>query len=84
MLEVHKSDVPEDEMVIESETCNPAKFGRAYYFTEYGCQIRKIRGFSIDRDREKDVNLDDTPRNLCSKKFPPVSKRGVSYLFLWF
>ena len=84
VLEIHKSDVPEDEMVIESETHNPAKFGKAYYFTNHGCQIRKVRGFSIDQDREKDVNFDDTPRNLCSKKFPQVSKRGVSYPFLWF
>ena len=71
-------------MLIESEMCNPAKFGRAYYFTDHGCQIRKVREFSTDRDREKDVNFDDTLRNLCSKKFPQVSKRGVSYLFMWF
>ena len=61
MLQVHKFDVSEDEMFIESETCNPTKFGRAYYFTEHRCQIRKVRGFSIDRDREKDFNFDDTP-----------------------
>ena len=83
VLEMHQSDVSEDEIVIESETYNPVKFGRAYYFADHGCQIRKVRGFRIDRDREKDVNFDDTPRNLCSKKFPQVSKRGVSYLFLW-
>ena len=84
VIETHKSDVSENEMVIESETYNPAKFGRAYSFTEHGCQVRKVRGFNIDRDREKDVTFDDTPQNLCFKKFPQVSKRGVSYLFLWF
>ena len=84
MLEIHKSDVLEDEMVIESETQNPAKFGRTYYFTEHGRQIRKVRVFRVDRDRKKDVNFDGTRRNLCSKKCPHISKRDVSYLFLWF
>ena len=83
VLEIHKSDVSENEMVIESKTYNPAKFGRTYHFTEHGCQIGKVRGFSIDQDRE-DVNFDDTPQNFCLKKFSQVSKRGMSYLFLWF
>ena len=69
VLEIHKSDVPEDEMVIESETYNPAKFGRAYYFTKHRCQVRNVREFSIDRVREKHITFDDTPRNLCSKNF---------------
>ena len=71
-------------MVIASKTYNPAKFGKAYYFTEHGCQVRKVRGFSIDRDSEKDVHFNNTFRNLCFKKFPQVSKKDISYLFLWF
>ena len=84
VLEIHKSDVSKNEMVIESKTYNPAMLGRAYYFTEHGCQVCKVREFSIDRDREKDVRFDNTFWNLCFKKFPQVSKEDVSYLFLWF
>ena len=96
VLKIHKSDVCEDEMVIESEMYNPTKFVRGYYFTEHGCQILKFREFSIDQDREKTVNFDDT-RNLCSKNFsksvkeayrifscgfaPSMAIAGVSTLF---
>lgn len=64
---------------------NPAKTGRAYYFTDHGNQIRKPRVFSIDRDNEKKKgNFDDTPDVPCSKIFPNVSHKGTTYLFLWF
>ena len=66
VIEIHKSDVSEDEMVIESETYNPAKFGRAYYFTEHGCQVRKVRGFTIDRDRR--MLLLTTLSKICASR----------------
>ena len=29
---------------------NPPKLDRAYYFHEHGCQLRKMRAFSVDRE----------------------------------
>ena len=64
VLEIDKSDVPEDEMIIESET-----FGRAYYFTKHGCQVRNVRGFSIDRDRENMLISTTLPENCAQRNF---------------
>lgn len=63
---------------------NPAKYGRAYYFSEHGSQIRPMRKFPIDGPSNTSANFDDAPDVLCQKKFPQVSKQGTSYLFLWF
>ena len=34
-------------MVKESETYNPAKFSRDYYFTEHESQVRKVEGLVL-------------------------------------
>ena len=79
---IHENDVVPGEAQPIDGTYNPAKFGRAYYFHEHGCQLRKMRKFTIDKDSRS--NFDDVPSSVCNKKFPLVSKKGVSYLFLWF
>ena len=80
---IHNNDVlPEDSSPIP-HTYNPPKFGRAYYFASHGQQVRQIRRFNID-SKSNSGNFDDTPELVCSKAFPQVSKKGTSYLFLWF
>lgn len=81
--EFHSHDVPPEPAIPIASTYNPPKFGRAYYFTEHGQQVREIRRFPID-NRKEPANFDNTPDEICCKKFPQVSKKGVSYLFLWF
>ena len=80
---IHDSDVVPIPPEPIPSTYNPAKFGRAYYFHEHGCQIRKMRTFTADKTAEH-KNFDNVPATLCNKRFPEVSKKGVSYLFLWF
>ena len=50
MLEIHKADVREGE-VIKSEPYNSAKVERTSYFKNHGCQIPKSRGFNTDIKR---------------------------------
>ena len=79
VLDIHKVNVqPEDVAIVAPY--NPAKYGRAYYFENHGCQVRSMRKFSIDQ--KSSSNYDDLPSHTCNKKFPTVSKKGVSYLFL--
>ena len=61
---------------------NP-KEGIAYYFTEYGGQIRNQPSYNIKSARK---NYDDNPiaDDICHKIFPSVSYGGYSYMFLWF
>ncbi|XP_047139988.1 uncharacterized protein LOC124815374 [Hydra vulgaris] len=80
---IHISDVePNNAEVIEG-TYNPPRYGRAYYFEKHGCQIRKMRVFSADKSSSNNM-FDDVPSEICNKLFPQVSKKGVSFLFLWF
>jgi len=79
---VHVSDTPAGLSEPVPESYNPPKFGRAYYFSNHGCQLRQIRRFPIDVGVKG--NFDDVPDVYCAKRFPVVSKKGVSYLFLWF
>nr|XP_047124683.1 uncharacterized protein LOC124807139 isoform X2 [Hydra vulgaris] len=80
---IHFSDVqPNNAEVIEG-TYNPPRYGRAYYFEKHGCQIRKMRLFSADKNSNSNL-FDDIPSEICNKVFPQVSKKGVSFLFLWF
>ena len=44
MLEIHKADVSEGEMIKESETCNPTMF-EYLYITNHGCQISRIKKY---------------------------------------
>lgn len=83
VISSHSNDVPPDHPRPIPNTYNPPKYGRAYYFTEHGCQIREMRKFSIDKDK-KNENFDDTPDKECNKSFLEVAKRGTSFVFLWF
>ena len=63
-------------------TYNPEK-GRAYYFTEHGCQVRKLPKYDI----KGSSNYDDPPQDpdgRCSKMYPKVSYGGFGYVLLWF
>ena len=65
-------------------TYNPAKFGRAYYFTSHGKQLRDIPKYTMS---SSSANYDDEPAlagEKCQKKFPEVGRKGTTYLFLRF
>ncbi|XP_057307007.1 uncharacterized protein LOC130645141 [Hydractinia symbiolongicarpus] len=81
---VHSHDEPPEDPVPIPKTYNPAKYGRAYYFNTHGCQVRKMRQFTIDTKERIHANFDDPPDNGCEKRFPTVSKKGTTYVFLWF
>ena len=79
----HRSDIlPEIPSPIQG-TYNPPKLGTAYYFSDYGYQIRQIQKFTADSKKGSE-NFDDLPDFLCAKRFPQVSKQGTPYIFLWF
>ena len=82
VAEIHTKNIVADEIKPIPFSYNPARFGRAYYFTEHGMQVRSMRKFSMDDSRKK--NYDDAPTMVCEKKFPNVTKSGSTYLFLWF
>ena len=42
-----------------------------------------MRAFTAD-ENGANKNFDNLPALVCNKKFPQVSKKGTSYLFLWF
>ena len=81
VINIHLSDVPPEPASPIPITYNSPKYGRAYYFTEHGCQLRKMRRFNVDKG---ECNYYDVPGELCDKVFSQVSKKGASYLFLWF
>ena len=66
-----------------AESYSPPKYDRAFYFLEHDEQIQKMRCFSIDKERKKNLNFDDAPEDVCSKIFPQVSKSGMTYFFVW-
>ena len=69
----------------EIKKYNPPRDAKAYYFSESGHQIRNVRRFEIDqRQGTSKQNFDDNPNLICNKSFPTVSKKGMTYLFLWF
>lgn len=76
---IHAVDVKPDEPLPIVGSYNPPRDGRAYYFTPHGRQLRKMRSFPIDVEKESSV-----PSTTCTKKYPVVGKKGTSYLFLWF
>ena len=48
-------------------------------------QVWNVRTFSIDvLNKKKENNFDDKPLDLCTKVLPQVSKKGMTFLFLWF
>ena len=72
-----------DAAVPHPGTYNPAKFGRAYYFTPHGNQLRDIPKYTMN---SISANYDDEPARVADKciKDYEVGRKGVSYLFLWF
>ena len=73
--------VPPEAAVEVPTSYNPAKLGRAYYFRPSGCQIRKARPFTIDAERH---GSSQATKENCTKIYPHVSGRGMTFLFLWF
>lgn len=69
-----------------SQSYNPPKFGRAYYFEENGRQVRRPRKFSIDKENDKKDSVDDElSMGQCSKNYGIVNpSKGITQLFLWF
>ena len=85
VINMHNSDVPPEPPKVIESSYNPPKLGRAFYFERHGMQVRNVRTFSIDvSNKKKENNFDDKPLDLCTKVFPQVSKKGMTYLFLWF
>ena len=82
---VHQKDTQLPPAVPIKDSYNPPKLGRAYYFRKDGRQVRIPRGFGIDMEkiRERDECHDDCPEfEDCSKKYPKVSRRGRTQLYL--
>ncbi|XP_069109370.1 uncharacterized protein [Argopecten irradians] len=78
-----------EEAVEQIGTYNPAKYGRAYYFTPSGNALRNIRKFTIDEGKAaRNTEADDHPMSFetCHKLFSKaqISARGSTSLFLWF
>lgn len=71
-------DVPAPQSILNSY--NPPKLGRAYYFRHDGCQIRQFRTFTVD-ERSSTIDAAD---HACRKKFPVVTTKASTFLFLWF
>lgn len=81
---IHTKIQPAGDPIPILSTYNPPKHGRAYYFEGHGCQLRQVRPFDIDLDGTTKKNFDDVPDEVCEKRFPDVSKKGTTYLFLFF
>jgi len=81
---IHDLRVPSENPDPIPGTYNPPRDGRAYYFTEHGQQLRQMRSFPIDKEKKKGADDDEEADVQCNKRFPEVSRRGITYLFLWF
>nr|XP_047123638.1 uncharacterized protein LOC124806623 [Hydra vulgaris]XP_047123639.1 uncharacterized protein LOC124806623 [Hydra vulgaris]XP_047123640.1 uncharacterized protein LOC124806623 [Hydra vulgaris] len=84
IINIHTFNEPSADANIIDNSYNSAKFGRAYYFTPHGCQIRRMRHFTIDKEDHKKSVFDDHPDVNCDKQFASVSKKGTTYAFFWF
>ena len=72
-----------DQAIPKPGTYNPAKYGRAYYFTPHGNQLRDIPRYTMN---SISANYDDEPArpdDKCEKGYE-VGGKGVTFLFLWF
>ena len=77
VMDIHQNDLVPAPAVPMDGTYNPGKYGRAYYFTNHGCQLRQVRSFKADNVTKGKEEVE------CTKNYPNVSKKGMSYLFLW-
>lgn len=60
------------------EPYNPETQGRAYYFTPHGGRLRDLPTYNMGSTSKKDGGE-------CRKVWDPsMTKRGTTYLFLWF
>ena len=81
---IHDSDIKPDDFLPIDGTYNPPSLGRAYYFSPTGSQVRQARAFGIDC-KKPDASHDDAPTtSSCSKRYPMVTRKGSTFLFLWF
>ena len=67
-----------------TESYNPPKLGRAYYYRPDGLQIRQFRQFSIDKKSTGFGFEDDIGDGTCRKRYPLVTTKATTFLFLWF
>ena len=79
---IHENDIDADIRLSIDDSYNPPKYGRAYYFTKHGSQLRKMQSFPVDDGSQEKVNFDNVPEEFCKKKFPQVSKKGILSVFL--
>ena len=85
VINMQNSDVPPEPPKVIDNSYNPPKLGCAFYFERHGMQVQNVRTFSIDFSNKKNEDhFDDKPFDLCTKIFPQISKKGMTYLFLWF
>lgn len=72
--------------VCQPGSYNPERNGVAYYFTPSGEKLRDIPVYTMNENAHS-KNYDDLPPRAdeqCNKIYPEVSRRGTTYLFLWF
>ncbi|XP_041347204.1 uncharacterized protein LOC121367125 isoform X1 [Gigantopelta aegis] len=84
--DIHGKNKAPDFAVPQPGTYNPEKYGRAYYFNPTGEQLRHLPKYSMN-EHATSKNYDDQPareEEKCNKIFPQVSRKGTTYLFLWF
>ena len=69
VLAVHCDDISPEPALKIPGTYNPPKYGRAYYFTDHGHQVRQMRRFPIDKKIKHGQIYDDAPDTRCEKRF---------------
>ena len=83
VIGMHQNKIAPAPAQPQLNSFNPAKYGIAYYFNRDGKKLRKNRLFTVN-EKGSSQNFDERPANVCNRYFPQVSKRGITYLFLWF
>ena len=74
LCQIHDNDIEPQLANPSPNSYNPAKFGRAYYFTNTGEQQSVARPLSLENFAKIE----------CKKYYPNTHSKGSSYLFLWF
>ncbi|CAC5390300.1 unnamed protein product [Mytilus coruscus] len=72
--------------VRQPSSYNPERYGAAYYFTASGEKLRDIPIYTMNESAHS-KNYDDLPTRSnehCNKIYPEISRRGTTYLSLWF
>ena len=84
--DIHKTNRPVPEVKEIPGTYDP-RSGTAYYFSEFGNQLRKMPVYKVAS--KLDIcgtdGCDEEPEvDKCQKYFPRVNYGGFGYIFLWF